>query len=83
MGFLSTANNVESLPGWTSWSERDHPEDVPRVTAGFQQAVTGAAIEWKDEYRYRRKDDTFAVVQDRGHIIQAMPTVAPSAWSAA
>jgi len=60
----------ESLPGWTSWSERIHPEDVPRVTAGFQQAVTGAAIEWKDEYRYRRKDDTFAVVQDRGHIIR-------------
>ncbi len=60
----------EVLPGWTSWSERIHPEDVPRVTAGFQQAITSNATEWKDEYRYRRKDDTFAVVQDRGHIIR-------------
>ncbi|MFA6288440.1 MAG: PAS domain-containing protein [Opitutaceae bacterium] len=60
----------ESLPGWTSWSQRIHPEDVPRVTASFQQAVTGNSTEWKDEYRYRRKDDTFAVVQDRGHIIR-------------
>ena len=60
----------EVLPGWTSWSERIHPEDVPRVTAGFQQAIASNAIEWKDEYRYRRKDDTFAVVQDRGHIIR-------------
>jgi len=60
----------ESLPGWTSWSQRIHPEDVPRVTTGFQQALAGGATEWKDEYRYRRKDDTFAVVQDRGHIIR-------------
>ncbi len=60
----------EILPEWTSWSERIHPEDVPRVTAGFQQAIASNAIEWKDEYRYRRKDDTFAVVQDRGHIIR-------------
>ena len=60
----------EALPGWTSWTQRIHSEDAERVTAGFQQAISGDANEWKDEFRYRRKDDTYAVVQDRGRIIR-------------
>ena len=60
----------EVLPALTSWIGRIHPEDEPRVSAGFQQAITGAATEWKDEYRYRRKDGAYAVVQDRAHIIR-------------
>jgi len=60
----------EVLPGLSSWIDRIHPEDEPRVSAGFQQAISGVAIEWKDEYRYRRKDGSYAAVQDRGHIIR-------------
>ena len=56
--------------GLRFWIECIHPEDEPRVTASFQQAIVGKATEWKDEYRYRRKDGTYAVVQDRGHIIR-------------
>ncbi|HEY8197742.1 MAG TPA: PAS domain S-box protein [Gemmatimonadales bacterium] len=50
------------------WYERIHPDDRERVLASLDTAVTQGSEAWTEEYRFRRADGTFAVVQDRAHI---------------
>jgi PAS domain S-box-containing protein len=53
------------------WYERIHPDDRERVTAGIRSASDGDESFWRDEYRFRRADDTYASVFDRGYIIRS------------
>jgi PAS domain S-box-containing protein len=53
-----------------SWVGRLHPDDAERVTKSFQQAVASSAETWRDDYRFKRKDDTYASVQDCGYILR-------------
>jgi two-component system cell cycle sensor histidine kinase/response regulator CckA len=50
------------------WYDHIHPDDRDRVTAGIQGALDNAGTSWRDSYRYRRADGTYANVTDRGHI---------------
>lgn len=50
------------------WDERIHPEDRERVSAKIYAALEGDAESWSDEYRFRKKDGSYAVFLDRGHI---------------
>ena len=52
------------------WYERIHPDDRERVTASMYDAVTEGRGIWMDEYRFRRADGSYAVVQNRAHIGQ-------------
>ncbi|HEX6940465.1 MAG TPA: PAS domain S-box protein [Longimicrobiales bacterium] len=54
--------------GW--WTERLHPEDRDRVTAGLQAAIERGDDVWVDEYRFRRGDGSYACIIDRGHIVR-------------
>ncbi len=47
-----------------------HPEERERVVAGVLAALGGGSVSWNDNYRFRRKDGTYADVEDRAHIIR-------------
>ncbi len=55
-------------PTIEDWYSRIHPEDRDRVVAGIHAAIDGGLESWSDEYRFRRKDGSYAAFLDRGHI---------------
>jgi PAS domain S-box-containing protein len=56
------------------WYDSIHPEDRERVVAGIQRRIDGeggdegAGNAWRDEYRFRRGDGTYAIASDRGYV---------------
>jgi PAS domain S-box-containing protein len=52
-----------------SWYRRLHPEDRNRVIEGIHGAIRSGRCTWMDEYRFRRSDDTYSVVMDRGYVV--------------
>ena len=73
--------NIDTLFGWsealaapnraTWWVERVHPDDRPRVADHFFAAVNDPAIvSWSDEYRFQRKDGSYADVFDRAYAVR-------------
>jgi len=54
--------------GIESWIGRIHPADCERVTEGIFSAVVSHAESWSDQYRFRRRDGSYAFVADRGYI---------------
>ena len=52
------------------WQEHIHPEDKHRVVSGVYAFMEGDAKFWSDEYHYRRADDSYALVVDRGFILR-------------
>ena len=70
--FLTTfgyaASEIE--PGIESWTRRIHPDDVIRVTDGLHHAIDTGAAAWTADYRFRRHDGSYALVQDRGCILR-------------
>ncbi|WP_313606641.1 PAS domain-containing protein [Rhizobium sp.] len=59
---------VEPTGQW--WIEHIHPEDRARIDTSIHAAIDGASTDWADEYRFRRRDGSYAPVLDRGHIIR-------------
>jgi two-component system sensor histidine kinase UhpB len=55
--------------GIESWHNRLHPDDSERVIASIRAAIDGGRISWSDEYRFRRRDGTYADIYDRGYVI--------------
>ncbi len=53
-----------------SWYEGIHPDDQGRVIAGVHRLIDSGSENWSDEYRFRRRDGSFAHVLDRGHVIR-------------
>ncbi len=51
------------------WESVIHPDDRPRVVASFLSAVNSADY-WSEEYRFRKKDGTYAHVVDAGQILR-------------
>jgi PAS domain S-box-containing protein len=60
----------EVEPTIDSWYNRVHPDEREPVIADVHRAIDGGAASWSGEYRFRRKDGTFAYVLDRGHVIR-------------
>ena len=54
----------------SSWTQRLHPEDSPLVLDSIHAAMQGDDEFWTATYRFRRYDDSYAWVQDRGFIIR-------------
>ena len=57
-------------PSFESWSTRIHPDDCAATVDSIQGAIAGSAESWSAEYRFQRKDKTYASVQDRGFILR-------------
>jgi PAS domain S-box-containing protein len=61
----------EEVPPTTEWwSGHVHPEDKERTVATIRQAIEGGREMWSGEYRFCRKDGSYAHVQDRGYVIR-------------
>jgi diguanylate cyclase (GGDEF)-like protein/PAS domain S-box-containing protein len=61
----------EIEPGSESWTNRIHPDDLEPVLRGIHAVIDGDGTTiWADEYRFRRKDGTYATVLDRGFVIR-------------
>ncbi|HTJ78116.1 MAG TPA: PAS domain S-box protein [Rariglobus sp.] len=63
-------DRTDTAPALPDWSKRIHSKDRARITESFDKAIAGDATDWTAEYEYQRKDGSYAVVQDRGHILR-------------
>ncbi len=52
------------------WLAHVHPDDRARVEQRITAAIEGTADRWREEYRFRRGDGTWAEVVDRGFIVR-------------
>jgi diguanylate cyclase (GGDEF)-like protein/PAS domain S-box-containing protein len=57
-------------PQIDGWEKLIHPDDRARVHASITAAVTSAADEWQESYRFRRGDGSYTDVQDRGFLLR-------------
>ncbi len=48
------------------WKANIHPEDREKVTASIEHAIKSTHTNWSMEYRFRRADNTYAHVLDKG-----------------
>lgn len=55
--------------GIESWYSRIHPDDVERVLQSIHKIIDNKHIQWSDEYRFRRADDSYAYILDRTYVI--------------
>jgi diguanylate cyclase (GGDEF)-like protein/PAS domain S-box-containing protein len=53
-----------------AWTSRIHPDDVEFVRGDIRTAIDGGYKTWSGEYRFRRKDGSYAAVHDRGLVIR-------------
>jgi PAS domain S-box-containing protein len=60
----------EVAPTIEWWYERIHPDDRKRVVFGLHAAIDAGRPSWCDEYRYRRRDGSYAHVVDRGTVVR-------------
>jgi len=66
--FHYSSETIEPTPEWRL--ERIHPEDKAKVTRVIDQALEGGMEFWSKEYRFQRKDGTYAEIMDRGYILR-------------
>ena len=59
----------ELEPTIDSWTNRLHPDDRERAVRDLHRAIDSGATTWSDEYRFRRKNGSFAYVFDHGFVI--------------
>ena len=52
------------------WIDQLHPEDLARVKQGIYAVIEGGGRGWKDAYRFRRADGSWAEVLDRGFVMR-------------
>lgn len=60
----------EIVPNINSWMNYIHPDDFNRVIQGVFKVIDEGKTHWNAEYRFRRKDGTYAKVFDRGNVIR-------------
>ncbi|HKW42734.1 MAG TPA: PAS domain-containing protein, partial [Thermoplasmata archaeon] len=61
------AEEVEPTGAW--WENHLHPDDRERIVRRLEQLIQSGETAWTAEYRFRRKDGTFAMVVDRGYVL--------------
>jgi diguanylate cyclase (GGDEF)-like protein/PAS domain S-box-containing protein len=53
-----------------SWSERLHPDDLQPVRRSILDVIHNGGQTWLGEYRFRRADDAYAYIVDRGYVVR-------------
>jgi len=61
-------NEIE--PHIKFWVNRVHPDDRDDVKNGVYHVIEGSGKYWNDEYRFMRRDGSYAYVYDRGFVIR-------------
>lgn len=54
----------------SSWKDRIHPGDYERIIAEVNAVINGTSSFWSGEYRFKKADNSFAFVLDRGFVIR-------------
>ncbi|SKA15126.1 hybrid sensor histidine kinase/response regulator [Sediminibacterium ginsengisoli] len=58
------------------WEDRIHPEDKERVLRSIYAAIHDETqTQWREEYRFRKADGTYAYIQDKGYMLYKGATV--------
>lgn len=52
-----------------SWKKRVHPDDIERVENDLMRNIESGRSNWAAEYRFRRRDGSYAFVIDRGYVV--------------
>lgn len=68
----------ELEPHSDTWRSLIHPEDRDRVTTAVRAAIEGGSTSWSGEYRFRRRDGSYAEVYDRGYVMRDPGTGRPA-----
>jgi PAS domain S-box-containing protein len=66
--FGYSADNIGAYPLW--WDEHLHPDDRARASEGVLAVIENGGQFWSSEYRFRRADQSYAHVLDRGYIMR-------------
>lgn len=53
----------------SSWTERVHEADAERIVQDIHRHIESGKNHWSGEYRFRRKDGSYASVIDRGYLV--------------
>jgi PAS domain S-box-containing protein len=61
---------MTSEGGRIPWAEQIHPEDRTLIVAGLNQTLQSDNNLWRAEYRFRRRDGTYAYVIDHGYVLR-------------
>jgi PAS domain S-box-containing protein len=61
---------------------RVHPEDKDRWMKTILQAIESGAQKWNVDYRFQRKDGSYAFVEGRGYVVRDETGRARTNWSA-
>ncbi|MDB6152716.1 MAG: multi-sensor hybrid histidine kinase, partial [Chthoniobacteraceae bacterium] len=60
----------EVAPIFDWWANGIHPEDRERVLKSIHESISHGSAIWSAEYRFMRKDGSYADVLDRGYLIR-------------
>jgi two-component system CheB/CheR fusion protein len=52
------------------WFQQIHPDDKERVQKGLYEAINNNKKKWQDQYRLKKYNGEYAVILDRGTIMQ-------------
>jgi PAS domain S-box-containing protein len=72
-GFGYPAGEVGPNIAW--WEERLHPGDRERVLGTLEEAIGGQAERWSAEYRFRRREGSYANVSDEALLVRSTEDV--------
>ncbi|TYZ10907.1 PAS domain S-box protein [Hymenobacter lutimineralis] len=62
---------VQNVSNLDLWAEFIHPDDSQQTVYSLMQAVEAPHVRyWQGEYRFRRADNTWATVFDRGYVLR-------------
>jgi PAS domain S-box-containing protein len=78
-----TTGHVYYSPGWSrilgdedshndysTWANRIHPEDKPRILETLHHHLDGNTAEWKEEHRLRHANGSWVWVLGRGRVVE-------------
>ncbi|MGK2852436.1 MAG: PAS domain-containing protein [Candidatus Limnocylindrales bacterium] len=54
----------------SSWSSQIHPDDRGAVLASIRAVIDGDGTDWEADYRFQRRDGSYARVVDTGYVIR-------------
>jgi len=60
--------DIDSHFSW--WLYRIHPDDQERIESSLTEVHQSGGERWETEYRFRRADDSYAYVYDRGRVVR-------------
>ncbi|TAJ10509.1 MAG: PAS domain S-box protein [Nitrospirae bacterium] len=66
--FGYTAEEMTQNLQW--WEDRLHPDDRERVLSAYHEALAKGDRTCSYEYRFRRRDNSYAVISDRAYIVR-------------